>query len=303
MKTHIVCLFLLITGINFAQQKDSLQSNIPAYIIKTSIGGIGLNKIAFTDAEWERMTPGFQVPDSFQVNTDGVDQFDSAADDFYSIVSFSFINNKEKRAGKKFQTKTTIHLGGGPEAKVSKYWFHENRTVIDTLFSNQTGNPYYVYGNKRQDIQKYYKIKSFMIGVGERFTLRPDRIFQFETGLDIFFLIGSSSEVKSAVTETYVIQGVNESNYTSPISAPSLNSPQISEYSAKMAKGLLICVPLDISFALSKKNAVLKRMRLGFEMNYGIALQFTKGKTSYNESRSWGLNFRYEFSDIRKPFR
>lgn len=303
MKDLITSLFLLITGINFAQQKDSLQSKVPAYTFKVRIGGINANNIAFTDAQWERMIPGFQTPDSFQVNPNGVDQFESDVDDFHSMISFSFINNKEKRAGKKFQTRTTIHLGGGPEARASKYWFRENRTVIDTLFSNQTGNPYFVYGNKRQDIQKYYKVKSFMIGAGERFALRPDRIFQFETGIDLFFLIATPSEVKSSVTESYVIEGVNESNYTSPIPAPSLNSPQISEYSAKMAKGLLICIPFDISFALSKKNSFWKKARLGMEVNYGLAFQFTKGKTSYNESRSFGFNLRYEFSDIRKPFR
>lgn len=303
MKNFILLCTWLLSFVGYTQKNDSLQSKVPACIIKASIGGISANKIAFTDTQWERITPGFQVPDSFQVNPDGTDQFGSDIDDFYSMLSFSFINNKEKRTGKKIQMKTTIHLGSGPEAKASRYWFHENRNIIDTLSSNQTGNPYYVVGNKKQDIQKYYHVKSFMVGVGERFALRPDRIFQFETGLDVFFLIATPSEVKSAVTESYIIEGVNESNYNSPIPAPNLNSPQISKYSAKSAKGLLVCVPLDISFALSKKNAVLKRMRLGFEMNYGIAFQFTKGRISYNESRSWGLSFRYEFSDIRKPFR
>jgi hypothetical protein len=302
MKALISLSFLLILGISFAQKKDSIQSEVPAYIVKASMGGISANKIAFTDAQWERITPGFQVPDSFSVNPNGNNQFTSNPDDTYSRFSFSFVNNKDKIGGKKYRFMTTIHLGGGPEAQVSKYWFHESRSVIDTLFSNQTGSPYYVFGNRRQDIQKYYKVRSFMVGVGERFALRPDRIFQFETGLDVFFLFAKPLEVKSVVSESYLIEGVNDNAYNSPIPSPVLNSPQISEYSAKSTKGLIVSIPLDISFALSKKNPFWKRMRLGLEANYGIGFQFTKGKTSYNESRSLAFNLRYEFYHFNRHF-
>lgn len=302
MKAYISCFFIILSGIGLAQQKDTTKSKPLAYIIKGSVGGISANKIAFTDAQWERMTPGFQIPDSFSVNPNGNNQFVSNPDDSYSRFSFSFINNKDRMEGKRYRFMTTIHFGGGPEAQVSNYWYHENRTVIDTLFSNQTGSPYYVFGNRRQDIQKYYKVKSFMVGVGERFALRPDRIFQFETGLDVFFLIASSSQVKSSLTESYRIEGVNENAYNSPVPSPALNSPQISEYSAKTAKGLIVSIPLDISFALSKSKPFWKRVRLGLEANYGIGFQFTKGKTSYNESRSWAFNLRYEFYNFNRHF-
>jgi hypothetical protein len=302
MKTFTTYLSLFFAGINFAQQIDSIKPKALAFVIKANIGFIRSNKIAFTDAQWGRMTPGFQVPDSFQVNPNGSNQFETEEDDTYNTFSFSMITNKDHLSGKKYRFTATIHLGIGPEAQVSRYWFRENKQVIDTLFSNQTGSPYSVYGTKRQDIQKYYKSKSYMVGIGERFALRPDRIFQFETGLDLFFLFAASSEVKTALTESYRIEGVSENSYTSPISAPSLNSPQITEYSAKMEKGLLICVPLDISFALSKKNAVLKRIRLGLEVNYGLAFQFTKGQTNWNESRSWAFNLRYEFYRFNRHF-
>ncbi len=302
MKTFIPFLFLVITTVSFSQKQDSIKPKAISYVFKANIGIINPNKIAFSDAGWHRLTPGFQVPDSFQVNPNGADYLGKELDDTYNVFSFYFVNSKEKWADKNVKFSTTIHFGFGPEAQTSGYWFHENKTVIDTLNSSQTGSPYYVIGNRRQDIQKYYRVKSTMIGIGERFALRPDRIFQFETGLDLYFLFAKPSVVQSQVRDNYYIEGVNENNYQPPVPAPVLNETQTADYTAKMAKGLLISVPLDISFALSKKNQFFKRVRLGFEVNYGIAFQFTPGKTSYNESKSLAFNLRYEFFEFRRPF-
>ena len=303
MKAFIPCLFLLIPGISFSQKQDSIKSKVISYVFKASIGAVNANKIAFSDKGWNQLTPGFQVPDSFRLNPNGTDYLSTKANDDYTLFSFSFVNNKEKWAGKNFRLSTTIHFGYGPEAQVSKYWIHEERAIIDTLTSGQTGNPYYVVGNKRQEIQKYYQVKSTMIGVGERFALRPDRIFQFETGLDVYFLFAKPSAVKSHTRESYIIEGVYPEVYQAPTPPPVLNPEQTTGYTAKMAKGLLVSVPIDISFALSKKNQFFKRVRLGLEMNHGIAFQFTPGKTSYNYSRSWALSLRYEFFEFRSPFR
>lgn len=302
MKAFIPCLFLLITGISFSQKSDSVKPKAVAFVVKASIGVINPTKIAFSDAGWDRLTPGFQVPDSFQVNPNGTDQFVTETDDSYSIFSFSFISNKEKQAGKNFRFSTTVHFGQGPEAKASKYWVRNNRTVIDTLFSGQTGNAYSVYGNRRQEIQKFYRVKSWMIGVGERFAWRPGKIFQFETGLDFFMLLAKPSAVRSAAWESYIVEDINGSTYQTSSPPPALNPSQTTDYSAKTVKGLLVSIPCDISFALSKNHSFLKRVRLGLEANYGMAFQFTKGKTSYTESKSWALNLRYAFYGFRRPF-
>lgn len=303
MKTFIPYLFLLVAGVSFSQKQDSTKAKQISYVFKASIGGISSNKIAFSDEGWNQLTPGFQVPDSFQANPNGADYLGTKANDDYTLYSFSFVHNKEKWAAKNFRLSTTIHFGDGPEAQVSSYWFHESKTVIDTLNSSQTGNPYYVIGNRRQDIQKYYRVKSIMIGIGERFSLRPDRVFQFETGLDVYFLFAKPSAIQSQIRDNYYLEGVNENYYQPPVPAPALNETQTTDYKAKMAKGLLVSMPLDISFALSKKNRFFKRVRLGFETNHGIAFQFTPGKTSYNYSKSWAMNLRYEFFEFRKPFR
>ncbi|TSJ48048.1 hypothetical protein [Fluviicola chungangensis] len=302
MKTFISYAFLLITGVSFSQKQDSIKGKTISYVFKAGTGVINANKIAFSDDTWDQLTPGFQIPDSFLINPNGTDYLGTKVDDGYTLFSFSFVNNKEKRAGKNFRFSTTIHFGYGPEAQVSRYWFHEIKTIIDTLNSSQTGNPYYVIGNRRQDIQKYYRVKSTMIGLGERFALRPDRIFQFETGLDVYFLFAKPSVVQSQIRDNYYVEGVNENNYQSPVPTPVLNETQTTDYTAKMAKGLLVSVPFDISFALSKKNRFFKRVRLGLEVNYGIAFQFTPGKTSCNYSKNGALNLRYEFFEFRRPF-
>ncbi|WP_343632588.1 hypothetical protein [Fluviicola sp.] len=301
MKAFIPCLFLLITGISFSQKNDSIKPKAIAFAVKASIGGITPNKIAFSDAGWDRLTPGFQVLDSFQVNPTGTDQFAGEPDDSYNVFSFSFLNNPKKQTGKNYRFSTTIHIGQGPEAKASKYWVRDNRTIIDTLSSGQTGTTYFVYGNRRQEIQKQYRIKSWMIGLGERFALRPGKIFQFETGLDVYMLLGKPS-VQSATWESYIVEDINGSTYQSSTPQPVLNPSQTTNYAAKMSEGLLVSIPFDISFALSKNNPFFKRIRLGLEANYGMAFQFTKGKTSYTESKSWALNLRYEFYQFRRPF-
>jgi hypothetical protein len=303
MKAFIPCLFLLITIVSFSQKQDSIKPRTISYVFKASTGIVSPNKIAFSDEGWDKLTPGLSVPDSFRVNPNGTDYLGTKVDDDYNMFSFSFIHNKEKWADKNFRFSTTIHFGYGPEAQVSKYWIHEDRAIIDTLTSGQTGNPYYVIGNKRQEIQKYYQVKSTMIGVGEHFALRPDRIFQFETGLDVYFLFSKPSAVKSHTRESYIIEGVYPEVYQAPTLPPALTPEQTTEYPVKMAKGLLVSVPLDISFALSKKNQFFKRVRLGLEMTHGIAFQFTPGKTSYNYSRSGAISLRYEFFEFRSPFR
>lgn len=298
MKTFIACLFLLITGLSFTQQKDSIRSKVPAFVVKGTLGASGSNKLAFTDAEWERRTPGFQIPDSFQVNPNGNDYFSSEPDNTYWMLSFSFITNKE--SVKKYRWMTTVHVGLGPETSTNKYWFHENRKVLDTLTSNQSGDSYYVVGNRRQDIQKSYRSKSTLIGIGEHFATSPENVFQFETGLDVLFLI-NSTVTQSALTESYLIEGIVQGNYVT-LNPPVINDPQITNYDGKSVKGMIIRVPLELSVPLSVKNQVLKRMRIGVELNIGLALQFTRGKTSSNLSSNTGLNFRYEFSKFNTRF-
>ena len=299
MRINIVLLSVLISGIGFSQQRDSLKTKTPRFIVKMTHGMTNSNQFDFTNSEWDRMTPGFQIPDSLKAIRVGDfnDNIHSFTNDSYYMFSFSFINGKDKQAGRKFQATTTIHLGYGPELRASKYWYHENKQIIDTLTSNQNGQEYYVTGNRNQTIGKTYHSRTVAFGVGQHIATNPSRIFQFETGLDLLCLVSVASKVRASYMDTYAVEGLpdnnNLGNYPYTISDP--NSNRVETFSGNITAGLIMRIPLEMSFKLSKKNPVLNRMRIGGELNPGLAMQFTKGKTSNDFSMSGGMNFRFAF--------
>lgn len=301
MKFQIFFLASLISVCAFAQEQEAKAPAAPAFILKGTFGMIANARLSFTDSEWQRMTPDLAVPESFQVNPNGTDYFKKAIENDYWMLSFSFVNHQYKAVEKKYRFTTTIHVGLGPESIANKYWFRENRQVIDTLYSNQSGNVYPVIGNRRQDLQKSYRIKSQMIGIGQHFATNPEGILQFETGLDVFFAYATAN-VMSYSNDRYLIEGADPATYNYQAPAD-LAGAQTAEHKAKTTRGLIIRIPLEISIPLSRKNAVLKRMRLGCELNTGLTIWFTKGKTNYSLYSNSGLNFRYEFYRFKSPFR
>lgn len=298
MKITIVLLSVLITGISFSQQRDSVKTKTPRFIVKMTHGMTNTNRFDFTNSEWDRMTPGFQIPDSLKpvAGSNGKDNIHSFTNDSYYMFSFSFINGKDKQAGRKFQATTVIHLGYGPELRAAKYWYHENKQIIDTLTSNQNGQEYYVTGNRNQSIAKTYDSRTVAFGFGQHIATNPSRVFQFETGLDILCLISVASKVRASYIDNYAIEGLPDNNYLGNYPYPASYLDNGAEtFSGFITTGLTMRVPLEMSFKLSRKNPVLSRMRIGGELNPGLAMQFTKGKTSNNFSMSGGMNFRFAF--------
>lgn len=298
MRIYIVLVSVLMSGIGFSQQKDSVKTKTPRFIVKMTHGMTNRNQFDFTNSEWDRMTPGFQIPDSLKVGTgsDSNDNIHSFTNDSYYMFSFSFINGRDKQVGRKFQATTVIHLGYGPEIAASKYWFYENRQIIDTLTSNQTGQEYYVTGDRTQTISKTYHSRTIAFGVGQHIATNPNRIFQFETGLDVLCLLSVASRVKASFTDSYLIDGIPQ-NLNNGFSYPTPETKELTaiNYSGTFTTGLIMRIPLEMSFKLSKKSPVASRMRIGAELNPGLAMQFTKGKTSNNFSMSGGMNFRFAF--------
>ncbi len=297
MKTSITLLSLLITGISFSQQKDSVKTSYPRFIVKMTHGMTNGSEIDFTNAEWQRMTPGFDIPDSLTNLLNGTDYnpdvHTTSANQYY-MFSFSLVNGADKQAGRKFLATTTFHLGYGPELSARRSWYHEDRQVIDTLTSNQTGQEFYIYGNRNQTIEKSYYSRSIVFGLGERIATNPDRLFQFETGLDVLCMISITSEVSASYLDSYLVEGApSDGGYA--YQQPVLDEPRAESFSGNTIAGLIMRVPLDMSFKLSRKSPVASRMRIGWELNPGLSMQFVKGKINNDFSISGGMNFRFAF--------
>lgn len=297
MRTYFVTLFILSAGICFSQQKDTLKKYTPRFIVKMTHGMTSRNEFDFTNAEWAGMTPGFTVPDSLNLifsggNGGNVRSFSS---DSYYMFSFSFINGKNKQVGRKFLSTTNIHLGYGPEVTAGRVWSDEYSQVIDTLTSSQNGQEYYVVGNRVQTISKAYRSRTIAFGIGQHIATNPDRIFQFETGVDVLCLLSIASELQASYTDEYLIEGIPNNGFQYEYPQPVTQEARTENFSGIFTAGLIMRVPLEMSFKLSKKNPVISRMRIGWELNPGLAMQFTKGKTSNNFSVSGGMNFRFAF--------
>ncbi|AEA45862.1 hypothetical protein [Fluviicola taffensis] len=301
MKSPITLFFVLIIGSTFSQQKDSVKTKTLSYIVKMTHGMTNLNRFDFTNSEWDRLTPGFEIPDSLKADIGNgyySNDFRSFSSTSYYMFSFSFINGKNKQAGRKFQTTTAIHLGYGPGNNATKYWGHESEQIIDTLTSNQTAASYYVTGNRTQTIVKTYQSSTLAFGIGQHFATNPSRLFQFETGVDLLCLLSINSDVKASYIDDYRIDGIPDSNdsianayYPTPV----LNDSRSEKFKGTFVPGFILRIPLEMSFKLSKKNEILSRMRIGGELNPGLGMQFTKGKTSNSFSISGGMNFRFAF--------
>ena len=292
MKTYISFLFLLINGISFSQEKDTTESK-PAFILKFSMGLTGPNRLAFTNQEWERTAPGIPVPASFTANANGVDSLTGDYNDTYLITSLSFLNNREKQFQKKYRTATSIHFGIGPEVRASAYWQYEDRQIIDTLISTQTGLTSYVTGNRRQDIQKTYVAKNMMFGLGQHIMTNPDKIVQFETGLDVFFLFTVNSQINSYYTDRYMVEGGLESHYVKP----ALNADLVVKDKSRIIPGLFVRIPLEVSFKLSQTGQ-WKNFRFGLNLDPALGMEFTRGKVSGNFNTTVGIHFKYQFSSF-----
>ncbi|MGV3611549.1 MAG: hypothetical protein ACO1N0_11405 [Fluviicola sp.] len=300
MKTCIALLSLLITGIGFSQQRDSIKTKNTRFIVKMTHGMTNSVDFDFTNSEWDRMTPGFDIPDSLKPSYSGPnfnDDIRTFSNGSYYMFSFSFINGARKREGRKFLATTNIHLGYGPEVAATKYWYHENKQIIDTLTSSQTGQEYYLTGNRNQTIAKTYRSQTIVIGVGQHIATNPARLFQFETGLDLLFLASVSNKVRASYVDTYSIEGLPEDNNNVYPNYPyqTVDENRVESFNGNLTTGLIMRIPLEISLKLSKKSPVASRMRIGAELNPGLATVFTNGLFSSNFNISGGMNFRFAF--------
>ena len=302
MKTCIALLAVLTTGIGFSQQKDSLTKvRTPRFVVKMTHGMTNQVDFDFTNAQWEKMTPGYQIPDSLKPSEMGMiygNDLHTYSSNSYYMFSFSFINGKNKQAGKKFLSTTSIHLGYGPEFAARKNWYHENIQVIDTLTSNQTGQEFYVTGNRSQTISKTYRSQTVAFGVGQHIATNPARIFQFETGVDVLCLLSVASKVRASYVDTYTIDGLPQSfqgGYPIPVTSPSTYESSQETFANKFTMGVIMRVPLEMSFKLSRKSPVASRMRIGAELNPGLATVFTGGLITSKFNVSGGMNFRFAF--------
>lgn len=294
MKTYIQYLFVLLSGFSFAQQRDSVKQKNPRFIIKMTHGMNNRSEFDFTTAQWEKMTPGFQIPDSLKPVSykDFSNTIHSFTNDSYYMLSFSLINGKNRQAGKKFRTTTTFHLGYGPHLSSMKRWASEERQIIDTLTSSQSGMDYYVTGVRRKDLVKTYRSQSILLGVGQHFSTNPDRVFMFETGVDFLCYMSILSEVRLSYSDFFTVENAPDQYVYYP---PVTDDPIYREYSSKFVAGMLIRMPLDISFKLSRKSPIASRMRIGMELNPGMATQFTESLMTTNFNLSGGMNFRFAF--------
>lgn len=298
MKTCIALLSLMITGIGFSQQADSLKTKNPRFIVKMTHGMANSVDFDFTRSQWDKMTPGFDIPDSLTTGFNGVDfnhDIHTTTSNQYYMFSFSLINGAAKQAGRKFLATTTFHLGYGPELRAEKNWYHENRQLIDTLTSNQNGQEYYVYGNRNQTIAKRYTSRTIVFGVGEHIATNPNRLFQFETGLDLLCMLSIASEVRASYLDSYLIEGLPAEDQGSVYPQPVLNDNRAENFSNKLTTGVIMRVPLEMSFKLSRKSPVASRMRIGAELNPGLATVFTGGLITTNFNVTGGMNFRFAF--------
>lgn len=294
MRTYIKYLFVLLSGVGFAQQRDSVKQKDPGFIIKFTHGMNNRSEFDFTTAQWEKMTPGFQIPDSLKPISpkDYHGNIHSFTNDSYYMLSFSLINNRHKQADKKYRTTTTFHLGYGPHLSSTKRWASEERQIIDTLHSSQTGMDYYVTGVRRKDVVKMYRAQSILVGVGQHFATNPNRIFQFETGVDFLCYMSIVSQVDVSYSDFYTVENAPDQYlYQQPVT----DNPIRESYSSKFLAGMLVRVPLDFSFKLSKKSPIASRMRIGMELNPGMATQFTESLITTNFNLSGGMNFRFAF--------
>lgn len=300
MKTYIQYLFVLLSGFSFAQQKDTTKQKTPAFIVKMTHGMIGESRFDFTKSEWDRLTQGFQFGDSLLGNpntyppSDGEGTYSSSSS-AYLMFSFALINNPEKQAGKRYRTTTTFHLGYGPTLRAERHWVNEDRKVIDTLISSQTGNQYFVTQNRRQDLTKTYQAQSILFGIGQHFSTNPNRIFQFETGVDLLCYVSILSNVNVTYIDANYIEGIPTGDPNTGYPGPNSYKEERGNFGGKTLAGLIMRMPLDFSFRLSKKNSVAGRMRLGMELNPGLATQFSSGLITTNFNMSGGMNFRFQF--------
>ncbi len=298
MKTCIALLSVLITGIGFSQQKDSLNTKNPRFIVKMTHGMANSVEFDFTRSQWDKMTPGFDIPDSLTTSFNGVDindnNYSTSANQYY-MFSFSLINGAAKQPGRKFLATTTFHLGYGPELRAEKRWYHENRQIIDTLTSSQNGQEYYVYGNRNQTIAKRYTSRSIVFGIGQHIATNPARLFQFETGFDLLCMMSILSETRASYLDSYQVEGIAENGPGFGYPQPVLNEARGETFSNKLIPGVIMRVPLEMSFKLSRKSPVASRMRIGAELNPGLATVFTGGLITTNFNMTGGMNFRFAF--------
>lgn len=298
MKTCIALLSVLVTGFGFSQQTDSSNTKNPRFIVKMTHGMANSVNFDFTRSQWDKMTPGFDIPDSLTTGFNGIDINDNihtTSSNQYYMFSFSLINGAAKQPGRKFLATTTFQLGYGPELMAEKRWYHENRQIIDTLTSNQNGQEYYVYGNRSQTIAKRYTSRSIVFGIGEHIATNPNRLFQFETGFDLLCIMSIVSETRASYLDSYLIEGLPDESQGYAYSQPVLNEARAETFSNKFIPGVLMRVPLEMSFKLSRKSPVASRMRIGAELNPGLATVFTGGLITTNFNVTGGMNFRFAF--------
>ncbi len=286
MKYFSLFLLLLASHSFLAQVNDSTLKTPNKYVLKLALHSITSANLRFTANDWSTFKNTIPIPDSmneympkdFSLST-------SSGLDF----SFSMIHNYNHPT-QKFRYATTFQLGFGPRLTSNKKWNYTTSKIIDTLVSSQNGGEIYVYENRNASIVNTYNARTFFVGIGEHFLTNPNRIFQFETGLDLQFYFTYQSSIKSTYTDVASIDPTYSSlGYTLSSTNPSME--QRSKGSLKA--GMILRLPLSFSFKLSKTKNHLKDMRIGFEFNPGVVLPFSKSSSIPSGNFSSALTFRY----------
>lgn len=288
MKTYLLTILTLLGFSVGLAQKDTAQLKLPRFEVKVSLLGSSSFVVNPSSEYWDKATPGFTVPDSMNPNN-YFSLFGNGRSPI-ALLSFTWINNSKKF--QKFRSSTTFHFGIGPEINANKMWNITSSQTIDTLQSLQTGAIYTIEETKSRDVSKTLYSNSLVLGVGQRFSTNPHRLFKFETGIEALFVLGINGRVNVNYSESYYISNPSF-NYSYNNTYTII---QHESYRVKSVSGMIVRVPLDFSFRLSNKRNVAKDMRIGFELNPGVNLLFQRDVSILNNYNiSGGINFRYQF--------
>ena len=293
MKKYLFGITLLTTTLSFGQN-DSLKNLTPRFEAKLTVGGTSSVNFYQSVDNWNKTTPMYVVPDSFSLSNENMNFFTMGANTGL-MLSFSIVNNYNKK--QRLCSKTTFHFGFGPQISAFQKWNHKTVKTIDTLVSSVSGNSYYINEVRENVYQKRYTSSSIVLGIGQRISTSPNKIFRFETGIDIMYFTSFNS--------TYGIVWGENVSLENTLNSPTLGSHYPQQESGTYTgtsvqghnvSGMIIRLPLDFSFKLGHKVNILKDMRLGWEFDPGVNFLFTKGRTlSNNYNFLTAINLRYHF--------
>lgn len=240
--------------------------------------------------DWKKMLPDWTYFDSVD-NSYGDMNYRSFGANQSNVLSIDFIH--PKLSGENFEVSTSIHIGHGQNVSAYESKFKENRTPIDTLISQQTGQAYYVNQLELVNEHRSYNAQFLLIGFGEHFATNPKRRFQFRTGIEAMASLSYKSEVTATYSRDYSYEGFQDYNN------PSVQLPEnfrvTENTSTNMLTGMVMRVPLDINLCLSQKENFFNRVRVGLEFNPGLAMIFREGSVRSNFTAQLATNLKIRF--------